>query len=105
MLQPLLPPPPFLHPAACRERGAGGDENARVRDHEKTNGRPHLASNHLTRGPELPTMPCGAWARHRRLRPAQAQPASPAARETREGPRSNGSRHLFRNPPTFFLKK
>lgn len=70
----------------------GGEESARVRDHEKTNDRPHLASNHLPRGPQLPTMPCGARVRHRRLRLAQAQQALPAAGETREGARSSGGR-------------
>lgn len=76
MLQPPPPPPPpFLRPVARRGEGkrARGLETTRKQTAAPTS--PPTTSLQ----PPLPTMPCGARARHRWLRPAQAQQAAPAA--------------------------
>lgn len=67
-----------------RRLPGGREESARVRDHENTNGRPHLASNHLlSRRPELPQ--CFAVHGHVTVGSAPSRPNKPcpAAREPR----------------------
>ena len=100
-LQPLLPSPPFLLPAARRgRRGEREEKSARVRDHEKTNGRPHLASNHLNCCPSTPRMPCGAG--RVTLGSAPRRPSKASLQLVkREGLRSKASQR----PPLFFEKK